>query len=284
MSQSNNGNKNGSVSTINDSIKTTPKVLLAAQQLGVKIAGKTICQDLDLELKAGEIWGILGGNGAGKTTLLHTLAGFREPDHGQVLIEQTPIKQIKAKHRAQKLGFLLQDEKNAFPATVLETALQGRHPHLGHWQWESVEDEKIALQALEQVGLTDYAERTLDRLSGGERQRLKIATLLVQDPKIWLLDEPANHLDLHHQISLLTLLKEQTKQQQGCLLMSLHDLNLAWRFCDKLIFLYPDDSTREHKVEQGDKASLLQAEKLQHLYQHPIHCLDTAQGKVFIAG
>ena len=284
MSQSNNGNPSDSGSTINDSIKTTPKVLLAAQQLGVKIAGKTICQNLNLELAEGEVWGILGGNGAGKTTLLHTLAGFREPDHGQVLIERIPIKQIKAKHRAQKLGFLLQDEKNAFPATVLETALQGRHPHLGHWQWEGAEDEKIALQALEQVGLTDYAERTLDRLSGGERQRLKIATLLVQNPKIWLLDEPANHLDLHHQISLLTLLKEQTKQQQGCLLMSLHDLNLAWRFCDKLIFLYPDDSSLAHKVEQGDKAALLQAEKLQHLYQHPIHCLDTEQGTVFIAG
>ncbi len=254
-------------------------VLLETQKLSVSIAQKSICQQLNLQLKAGEIWGILGGNGAGKTTLLHTLAGFRPADEGQILLNQQPLDQIKHKLRAQQLGFLLQDEQNAFPATVLETALQGRHPHLGNWQWESPDDEAMALKALQQVGLENYAQRPLDQLSGGERQRLKMATLLVQQPKVWLLDEPANHLDLHHQIRLLNLLTEQIKQQQGCLLMSLHDLNLAWRYCDKLILLYPDN-----KLELGEKALLLQADKLEHLYQHPIKCLNTEQGRVFIAG
>ncbi|SJZ86240.1 iron complex transport system ATP-binding protein [Oceanospirillum multiglobuliferum] len=252
---------------------------LTAKQLKISISGKTICQQFDLQLNAGEVWGILGGNGAGKTTLLHTLAGFRAADQGEIRLFDQAIAQLKPRTRAQQMGFLLQDDQAQFPATVLETVLQGRHPHLGFWQWESPEDYLLAEQALLKVGLADYAHRPIEQLSGGERQRLKIATLLVQQPKVWLLDEPANHLDLHHQIELLSLLTAQIKVVQGCLLMSLHDLNLAQRFCDKLILLYPDQPP-----EQGCVADLLVEEKLSQLYQHPIRCLETDAGRVFIAG
>ncbi|MFG1489680.1 ABC transporter ATP-binding protein [Oceanospirillum sp. HFRX-1_2] len=258
-----------------------PKTLLACQDLTVSIGGKTLCQNWQLELRPGEIWGILGGNGAGKTTLLHTLAGLREADQGEVLLQGKPLQQLKNRQRAQQLGFLLQDDSTAFPATVLETALQGRHPHMGLFSWESAEDEAIAMAALEQVGLSDYCQRNIDQLSGGERQRLKIATLMVQQPKVWLLDEPANHLDLHHQVSLLEQLIGSVKAQSGTLLMSLHDLNLAQRFCDKLILLFPYDENG-NGPEMGDKAELLTEEKLQRLYQHPIRRLETDAGPVFI--
>ncbi len=258
-----------------------PKTLLACQDLTVSIGGKTLCQNWQLELRPGEIWGILGGNGAGKTTLLHTLAGLRETDQGEVLLRGKPLQQLKNRQRAQQLGFLLQDDSTAFPATVLETALQGRHPHMGLFSWESAEDEAIAMAALEQVGLSDYCQRNIDQLSGGERQRLKIATLMVQQPKVWLLDEPANHLDLHHQVSLLEQLIGSVKDQSGSLLMSLHDLNLAQRFCDKLILLFPTDENG-NGPEMGDKGELLTEEKLQRLYQHPIRRLETDAGPVFI--
>lgn len=258
-----------------------PKTLLACQDLTVSIGGKTLCQNWQLELRPGEIWGILGGNGAGKTTLLHTLAGLREADQGEVLLQGKPLQQLKNRQRAQQLGFLLQDDSTAFPATVLETALQGRHPHMGLFSWESAEDEAIAMAALEQVGLSDYCQRNIDQLSGGERQRLKIATLMVQQPKVWLLDEPANHLDLHHQVSLLEQLISSVKAQSGTLLMSLHDLNLAQRFCGKLILLFPYDENG-NGPEMGDKEELLTEEKLQRLYQHPIRRLETDAGPVFI--
>lgn len=255
--------------------------LLACQGLTVSIGGKTLCQNWQLNLQAGEIWGILGGNGAGKTTLLHTLAGLREPDNGKVLLHGSPLQLMTNRQRAQQLGFLLQDDSTAFPATVLETALQGRHPHMGLFSWESAEDEALAMTALEQVGLRDYCQRNIDQLSGGERQRLKIATLMVQQPKVWLLDEPANHLDLHHQVNLLEQLVTSVKTQSGTLLMSLHDLNLAQRFCDKLILLFPADDPGSGP-ETGDKAELLTEETLQRLYQHPIRRLKTEAGPVFI--
>lgn len=258
-----------------------PKTLLACHDLTVSIGGKTLCQNWQLELQPGEIWGILGGNGAGKTTLLHTLAGLREADQGEVLLRGKPLEQLKNRQRAQQMGFLLQDDSTAFPATVLETALQGRHPHMGLFSWESAEDEAIAMAALEQVGLNDYCQRNIDQLSGGERQRLKIATLMVQQPKVWLLDEPANHLDLHHQVSLLEQLIRSVKANSGTLLMSLHDLNLAQRFCDKLILLFPYDANGSGP-EMGDKSELLTEEKLERLYQHPIRRLATEAGTVFI--
>ncbi len=266
-------------SRIKDSISQRP--LLTGSNLTISIGGKTLCQNWQINLKAGEVWGILGGNGAGKTTLLHTLAGLRKADQGDVLLQGKPLQQLKNRQRAQQLGFLLQDDSTAFPATVLETALQGRHPHMGHFSWESSEDETIAMAALEQVGLTDYCQRNIDQLSGGERQRLKIATLLVQQPKVWLLDEPANHLDLHHQVSLLEHLIDSVKAQSGTLLMSLHDLNLAQRFCDKLILLFPSDKNGSGP-EMGIKEALLTEEKLQRLYQHPIRRLTTEAGPVFI--
>lgn len=257
-----------------NSIQTTK--LLEAQDLSVSIGGKKLCDMWSLTLCSGEIWGILGGNGAGKTTLLHTLAGLRPADSGEVRLLNQPLAEMKSKTRAQQLGFLLQDESTAFPATVLETALQGRHPHLGAFSWESREDEALAMAALAQVELDHYCQRPIDQLSGGERQRLKIATLMVQQPRVWLLDEPANHLDLHHQVSLLEQLLAEVHRQQGCLLMSLHDLNLAQRFCDKLILLFPEGP------EVGTKAELLTEEKLQRLYQHPIRRLETEAGPVFI--
>ncbi|MDX1321110.1 MAG: ABC transporter ATP-binding protein [Oceanospirillum sp.] len=258
-----------------------PKTLLACHDLTVTIGGKILCRDWQLSLNSGEIWGILGGNGAGKTTLLHTLAGLRDADRGDIELNGQPLKTIRNRQRAQQLGFLLQDDSTAFPATVLETALQGRHPHLGAFSWESRDDEAMAIAALDQVGLVHYCHRNIDQLSGGERQRLKIATLMVQQPKVWLLDEPANHLDLHHQVSLLEQLIDSVKAQSGTLLMSLHDLNLAQRFCDKLILLFPCDENGSGP-EMGDKAELLTEEKLQRLYQHPIRRLETEAGPVFI--
>ena len=267
------------MSTADRALEQPP--LLAVENLTISIAGKTLCRNWQLALSPGEIWGILGGNGAGKTTLLQTLAGLRAPDQGTVLLKDTPLGQLKHRQRAQQLGFLLQDDSNAFPATVLETALQGRHPHLGVFSWESCQDEALAIAALKRVALDHCLQRSIDHLSGGERQRLKLATLMVQNPRIWLLDEPTNHLDLHHQVALLEPLIADVKSNAGTLLMSLHDLNLAQRFCDKLILLFPVDDQGENPIS-GDKTALLCEPILQRLYQHPIRRLDTEAGPVFL--
>src|SRR5690606_11717610 len=127
-----------------------------------------------------------------------------------------------------------------FPSTVFETALIGRHPHLAAWQMETESDFAIARQSLNKTDMAHLAEQDVNTLSGGERQRLSLATLLTQQPQIYLLDEPTNHLDLHYQISLLQTLTDSVASTESGLIMTLHDVNLAARFCDKLILFFGD--------------------------------------------
>ena len=212
--------------------------ILQTNNLSVSIANKQVCKDLNLTVEPGQVWGLLGRNGIGKTTLLHTLAGLRQADTGEVLLGQKDINTLTRKQVAQKIGLLLQHAEDSFPSTVFETVLTGRHPHIDHWKWESDKDYESTQQALEVVSMDTMSNRAIDHLSGGERQRVSIATLLCQSPDIYLLDEPNSHLDLNYQINLLNHFRNLAKQKQCAVLMSLHDINLAARFCDQLIFLF----------------------------------------------
>lgn len=254
---------------------------LQTRGLSVSIAGRAICAGLTLDVQAGQCWGLLGGNGAGKTTLLHTLAGLRRPAAGTVLLHGDELDQLSRLQVAQRLGLLLQDAADPFPATVLETALLGRHPYMKPWQWEGDAERALAQQALEDVELGHYGGRMIDTLSGGERRRLAIATLLTQQPSILLLDEPTNHLDPYYQIKLLDLLTERVRLQddgqQGALLMALHDINLAARFCSHLVLLLPDG-----EVQAGPCVELLDTALLARVYGYPMVRIENDQGIAFL--
>lgn len=238
---------------------------LGIRALQVRIGGVEVCRDLTLEFAPGQCWAILGRNGSGKTTLLHTLAGLRAPQHGDVQFDGAPIAAHTRRHVAQHLGLLPQDSHDPFPATVLETALLGRHPHSSLWGWETPDDVHRARQALAQVGLAGWDDRDVATLSGGERRRLALATLLTQDPDILLLDEPTNHLDLHHQIALLNLLAHQAREQHKTVIMVLHDVNLAARYADHCILLYGNG-----EVCAGIREDILQTPVLERLYRQPL--------------
>lgn len=250
--------------------------LLKFEKLDVHIAGKDVCTNLNLEVKPGQIWGILGRNGIGKTTLLHTLAGLRSVHAGNISLDGIPIQQLGKKHLAQKVGILLQHNEDAFPASVLDTVLSGRHPHLGYWQWESDRDREIAEQALKTVDMLDISDRPINLLSGGERQRVAIAGILTQDPDIFLLDEPNSHLDLKYQISLLEYLTRYVLQNDRSIIMSLHDINLAARFCTHILYLFGDGGT-----QHGPAGDLLRTEILETVYDHPIKVTNTDHHGVF---
>ena len=239
--------------------------LLATRNLRVDIGGKRIGGDLELRIEPGQCWAFLGANGAGKTTLLHTLAGLRAPAAGSIALDGRPLQQWRRRDIARHLGILLQESEDPFPATVLETALIGRHPHLGPWQFEGPEDHERAHQALAEVELQGFEQRGIDTLSGGERRRLALATLLVPDPRLALLDEPTNHLDLHHQIRLLGKLRAHAHHRYGALVMALHDVNLAARFCDHALMIFADG-----EILHGPAEQLLRADYLTCLYHHPI--------------
>lgn len=141
----------------------------------------------------------------------------------------------------------------------------GRHPYLGRWAWEDDKDVGRAIQSLHLMGIDDLATRLVSTLSGGERRRLALATLLTQDPDILLLDEPTNHLDLHHQIQVLSHLKKLATESGKALLVILHDINLATRFCDHLLLLLGGGTT-----VAGPAAQTIDVTTLETLYQHPI--------------
>ncbi len=251
--------------------------LLAGEALTVSIAGQPICNGFELAVEAGEAWAVLGANGAGKTTLLHTLAGLRGADGGTIRIDGEPLATLSGRAAAQRLGILLQDSHDAFPSTVLETALIGRHPHLGPWQWEGPQDTAIARDALAQVELAGLADRPIETLSGGERRRLALATLLTQDPAVYLLDEPTNHLDLHHQIRVLERLRERAAARGGALVMALHDVNLAARFCDRVLLLFD-----QGEALAGSARALLTAPNLSALYRYPIEAVPWGDRYAFL--
>lgn len=250
---------------------------LRAENLTVQIGSVRVCTRLSLELAPGQCWALLGANGVGKTTLLYTLAGLREPMAGEVRLDGEPLHELSRRAVARCIGFLFQDQVDPFPATVMETVLVGRHPHLGAFEWEGARDRKLAHEALASVELTELAHRSVHSLSGGERRRAAIATLLVQEPAICLLDEPTNHLDLHHRIGMLELLHRRVAQQRRVLMMSLHDVNLAAHFCDHALLLYGNGET-----EFGSTRELMTEERLSRLYRHRIRQVEMPEGPAFV--
>lgn len=237
---------------------TTP--ILSARGLTVSIAGIGICRALDFSVAPGQTWAILGCNGAGKTTLLHTLAGLRAPDAGTITLDGRPMAAMPMREMARIRGLLTQDDADAFGATVLETAMIGRHPYLSRWQWESADDLRIARAAIASMDLAGAEQRDVRTLSGGERRRAALAALLAQEPRLLLLDEPSSHLDLGHQLAVLRRLSALARDRGDALIMVLHDVNLARRFCDQVLMLDRGTATA------GSASELLTAERLSEIY------------------
>lgn len=251
---------------------------LSAHSLTVTIGGKHVCRELELELQAGHCWALLGTNGVGKTTLLHTLAGLRAAEVGELRLDKRPLEQLPRRQIAQNIGVLFQHESTLFPASVLETALIGRHPYLHAWQWEEAEDIERARRALAAMELDGLETRLSSTLSGGELRRLSIATLLTQDPRFYLLDEPANHLDPRHQIMVLEAIRRAVREEGKTALLVLHDANLAARFCDHALLLFGDG-----QFTRGPAAETINAPNLSRMYAHPMLEVELAGRRGFIA-
>jgi iron complex transport system ATP-binding protein len=211
--------------------------LMTLTNLGLAGGGTVLCEHLSMDIFPGERIAILGPNGSGKTTLLHTLTGLQKARDGDIFLQQKKLSDWSSTGLAQKIGLLFQSTQDEMPATVMETVMLGRLPHQRAWQSTSDADWTAANQALQQMNLTALAEREISKLSGGERQRVAIASLLAQSPLIYFLDEPTNHLDISFQIKAMQIFSELAKNKQRAMLMATHDINLAARFCDRIVLL-----------------------------------------------
>jgi iron complex transport system ATP-binding protein len=249
---------------------------LECGNLVISVAGRVLVQDLQLSIEAGTFVCILGRNGVGKTLTLHTLAGLRPVLSGAVSLGGTALVNLSRRQIAQRLGLLLQMQDDTFPITVIESALMGRHAHLGFWQWESPQDRLIAMDALKVFGLSGLEQRMVMTLSGGERRRVALATLLVQNPDVWLLDEPTNHLDPHHQVDVLDKLSGLA-QDGKCVIATLHDPTLAARFSNYVLLLHGDGSW-----EFGPTNDLLVPTNLEGLYRTPFESFHNGDRTIMV--
>jgi iron complex transport system ATP-binding protein len=235
---------------------------LSCRGLSLYVGGRCLVGDLDLDVRAGECWVVVGPNGAGKTTLVAALAGLLRPASGEIAYDGTALAALGPRERALRRGYLPQDSVDFFPATVLETALVGRHPHLSRWQWESRSDIARARDALAAFGLEGLDARDARTLSGGERRRLALAAIVAQDPDLLLLDEPSSHLDLGQQVAALDVVSALAKRGGKAIVMVLHDLHLALRYADHAIALGGG------QARAGVAARILTADALSELFGH----------------
>lgn len=254
-----------------------PAPAFACRGLTVTVPGRTLVENLDMQVQRGEFLAVLGQNGAGKSLTLHTLAGLRPIDQGEVLLLGEAMASTRRQDVAKRLALLPQYTEDVFPATVFDTALIGRHPHIGRLQWESKEDRQIAEQALRQMDLGNMQDRDVATLSGGERRRLAIAQALTQTPEVYLLDEPTNHLDPQHQLDVLRVFRAQARAG-AAIVASLHDVNLAARYADKCLLLFGDGSWK-----LGPTATVLCEERLSALYATPMEAVQWRDLRLFVA-
>ena len=214
---------------------TTP--LLQVKNITAGYGAKPVISDISFEAFSGEKISVLGANGSGKSTLLKALACLIDIN-GEVLADGGDVSAMNSKSRAKTVALLSQLQNIPFDFTVRECVLTARYAHGGSgFSAADEEDLKIADECMRQTGVSDIADRLLNELSGGQLQRVYLARAFAQEPKILLLDEPLNHLDLSSQKRLAETAVKWTKEKNRCTIAVFHDINAALSFADKTLIL-----------------------------------------------
>ena len=251
--------------------------MIATHNLDLSIGQRILVQNLDWSAQAGQCWSIIGRNGAGKSTLLRTLAGLQQPSAGSVHVNNRPLADWPLTELARERAFLAQSRHDAFAYTALESVLSARHPYHANRYWEGSDDHQAAMKALASMEVDDLAARDVRTLSGGERQRVAIAALLAQQTPLLLLDEPANALDLAHQVSVMGLLARLCREQDRTVVMIGHDLNLASRISTHVLLLMGDG-----RWQAGTNHDIMRPALLGDYLGHPIDMIEHEGRRIFI--
>ncbi|MCU1642243.1 MAG: transporter [Nocardia sp.] len=238
-----------------------PEHRLEASDITLGYGDRVIVDGLSLDIAPGVITTVIGPNGCGKSTLLRSLGRLLKPRDGQILLDGKAISSMKTRDIARIVGMLPQTPIAPEGLTVADLVARGRHPHQSWLRQWSADDESEVTIALEQTGIADLADRTLDELSGGQRQRAWISMALAQGTDILLLDEPTTYLDLAHSLEVLDLVDRLHADFGRTVVMVLHDLNLAIRYSDELIVMCAG-----RIVAQGKPGDIISAELLQQVF------------------
>ena len=208
--------------------------MIQVENLSFSYGSHSILRNVSFFLEQGECVAVLGNNGAGKSTLVSCISRLRRPSSGSVLIDGVPVSQMTRNELAQQVSYVAQKNELAH-TTVFDAVLLGRKPHM-KWGPSDV-DYDVAEHALRAVGMEDCRLRYMNQLSGGEQQKVMLARAIAQEPKLMLLDEPTSSLDPRNQYESMELIRHCAHDHHIAVLVVIHDLNLALRFCDRFLFL-----------------------------------------------
>jgi iron complex transport system ATP-binding protein len=227
-----------------------------------KQSDKIIAQDFNSILYGGELTCLVGVNGVGKSTLLRTLSGFQPPLRGEIWIENEKISSFSNKELSKMIGVILTEKVEVHDLSVTELVGMGRSPYTGFWGNLNRKDKTIVNKAINQVKISDLAERSIDTLSDGERQKVMIAKVLAQQTPIIFLDEPTAFLDFPSKVEIMQLLRNLSKATGKVLFFSTHDLDLALQIADKLWIM-----DKEKGLIVGAPHELAENGSLENLFQ-----------------
>ena len=208
--------------------------MIQVESLSFSYGSHSILRNVSFFLEQGECVAVLGNNGAGKSTLVSCISRLRRPSSGSVLIDGVPVSQMTRSQLAQQVSYVAQKNELSH-TTVFDAVLLGRKPHM-KWGPSDV-DYDVAEHALRAVGMEDCRLRYMNQLSGGEQQKVMLARAIAQEPKLMLLDEPTSSLDPRNQYESMELIRHCAHGHHIAVLVVIHDLNLALRFCDRFLFL-----------------------------------------------
>ncbi|BFN15014.1 ABC transporter ATP-binding protein [Marinobacter sp. RI1] len=244
------------------------------RDLAVHIGRTAILHNINLAFNEGQVTALLGHNGSGKSTLLKTLARQIPASTGDVRLEGNAAKSLGARAFARIVGYLPQHPPGTDGLTVRELIALGRYPWRGPLGRYSDADYALIDQAIADTDLKPFEHRSVDTLSGGERQRAWIAMLLAQQTRCLLLDEPISALDVKHQVETLRLVQRLARQRELTVIVVLHDVDLASRFCDRLVALKAGQV-----VADGTPAEIMDSQILESIYSVPMGVMERAPGQ-----
>jgi len=250
--------------------------------MSIKIQDLTFCYKnfaLDvknLQFESARMTSIVGPNGAGKTTLLKCISAILPVKRGSLFINGMDVAELKGARRARLLTYVPQEHGSAFNYLVLDFVLMGRAAYHSPLSSPSATDHKIAREALEFVGLSDYSWRPYSQLSSGERRLVLIARAFAQNSEILLLDEPTSFLDPKHETEIMTLTKRLAEERKKTILITLHNLDAALKYSDSMVFMKNGGVFASGKAEE-----ILDENLLEKVYEIPMKIIHY-DGRKFI--
>ena len=243
------------------------------EDLHLSYGAQEILKGISIQSKEKEFIGLIGPNGSGKSTLLKCIYRTLKPDQGAVYLDREELSTIRVKDSARKLAVVAQHNHYNFDFTVQEIVMMGRSPHKKALERDNAGDHAIVKEALQAVGMSEFADRSFSTLSGGEQQRVILARALAQQTPCLILDEPTNHLDITHQLQLMRIVKERNVT----VISAVHDLNIAAMFCDRIYAL------KDGRIAgEGTPESLLTPEFIREIYDVEAEDVKDKKGQMHI--